>query len=282
MSDFTTMQTQPKAFCFVLMPFAEEFNDIYEFGIKGACTDAETYCERVDEQIYEGSVLERIYNQISRADIVIADMTGRSANVFYKVGYAHALGKPTILLTQNSDDIPFDLKHFPHIVYQAKIRELRKELTERVKWFAEHPRKPSEYKLGIEVYHNKEALSTGAVVCKYSGNQSPNGQLTFHNASSETYLQGSFRVGIITPAIYKMANYMTNKETPLLVSSELPNGSYLHMFPEFETLFPDAYCSAGFWFIAGSNKIPKSDNIIIRIFSPAGRRDFPLQLLKLD
>lgn len=94
-----TIQTQPRQFCFILMPFGPEFSDIYEYGIKGACDDANTYCERVDEQIFEGSVLERIYNQISRADIIIADMSGRNANVFYEVGYAHALGRPAILLT---------------------------------------------------------------------------------------------------------------------------------------------------------------------------------------
>jgi hypothetical protein len=50
----------PKPFVFVLMPFANEFNDIYELGIKAACVEAGAYCERVDEQIFEGSMLERI------------------------------------------------------------------------------------------------------------------------------------------------------------------------------------------------------------------------------
>ena len=274
MNDTNALITKPKAFCFVLMPFSEGFDDIYEFGIKGACVDAEAYCERVDEQIFEGSVLERIYNQISRADIVIADMTGRSANVFYEVGYAHALGKPTILLTQDGEDIPFDLKHFPHIVYQATITELRKELAERVKWFIEHPRKPSEYKLGIEVYCNKVALSTGKAVCQYPSYESPNGQLTFHNASLETYVSGSFRVGIISSSMFAKATDM--------VSTQLPDGQYLHMFPVFETLFPDAYCSAKFWLMVRNiEEVPTSDEITIRVFSQASRRDFPLKLIKV-
>lgn len=107
------MATTPKPFCFVLMPFEPSFSDVYEIGIKETCTTAGAYCERVDEQIFDGRILDRIYNQISKADFIIADMTGRNANVFYEVGYAHALGKRTILLTQKSDDIPFDLKHFP-------------------------------------------------------------------------------------------------------------------------------------------------------------------------
>ena len=129
---------QPKPFVFVLMPFASEFDDIYRYGIKEACEKAGTYAERVDEQIFQGSILERIYNQIAKANIIIADMTGRNPNVFYETGYAHALGKPTILLTQNSDDIPFDLKHHYHIVYGGRIGNLAGQLEPRVRYFAEN------------------------------------------------------------------------------------------------------------------------------------------------
>ena len=121
-------QTTPKPFVFVLMPFDESFRDVYQLGIKAACKEAGGYCERVDEQIFVESILERVYNQIDKADLLIADMTGRNPNVFYEVGYAHALGKRVFLLTQKADDIPFDLKHYPHIVYQGKITELKQEL----------------------------------------------------------------------------------------------------------------------------------------------------------
>ena len=120
--------TQPKPFVFVLMPFDRSFDDIYQLGIKAACHEVGAYSERVDEQQYDGSILERVYNQISKADLLIADMTGRNPNVFYEVGYAHALGKRVILLTQRSEDIPFDLKHFPHIIYGGSITGLKDQL----------------------------------------------------------------------------------------------------------------------------------------------------------
>lgn len=58
----------PKAFVFVLMPFSKDFDDIYQVGIKPACKNAGAYCERVDEQIFVENILERVYNQIAKAD----------------------------------------------------------------------------------------------------------------------------------------------------------------------------------------------------------------------
>lgn len=133
--------TSPKPFIFVLMPFTSDFDDVYQLGIKPACEAAGAYAERVDEQIFHESILQRIYNQISKADVVVADMTGRNPNVFYEVGYAHALGKPVLLLTKSSDDIPFDLKHYSHIVYGGRIKDLMPELTRRVAFALERPRR---------------------------------------------------------------------------------------------------------------------------------------------
>lgn len=126
--------TRPKPFIFVLMPFLQEFNDIYTYGIKGAAEEVGAYAERVDEQDYVESILDRIYNQINKADIIVADMTGQNPNVFYEVGYAHALGKIVLLLTQNANDIPFDLKHRPHTIYGGGIEHLRAQLKKRLIW----------------------------------------------------------------------------------------------------------------------------------------------------
>ena len=74
----------PKTFAFVLMPFDSTFDDIYRFGIKETASSLGIVAERVNEQIYQEGILERIYRQIETADIVIADMTGKNPNVFMK------------------------------------------------------------------------------------------------------------------------------------------------------------------------------------------------------
>lgn len=128
------MMSDAKPFAFVLMPFSQDFQDIYKLGIKQTAEDLGIRTERVDEQLYEESMLERIYQQINASDIIIADMTGQNPNVFYEVGYAHAKGKLCILLTQNTSDIPFDLKQHRHIVYKGSITDLKDELGTNLQW----------------------------------------------------------------------------------------------------------------------------------------------------
>jgi nucleoside 2-deoxyribosyltransferase len=116
------------------MPFDDSFNDIYKMGIKETAAQLDITAERVDEQIFQEGILDRIYRQIDVADLVIADMSGQNANVFYEVGYAHAKEKICLLITSNTDDIPFDLKHHRHIVYGESITNLRDMLTEELVW----------------------------------------------------------------------------------------------------------------------------------------------------
>ncbi len=126
--------SRPKTFAFVLMPFNSAFDDTYKFGIKETAATLEIQAERVDEQTYSESILERIYRQIEMADIVVADMSGKNPNVFYEVGYAHAKGKLCILVTSDANDIPFDLKHRRHVIYRGSIKLLAELLHSELKW----------------------------------------------------------------------------------------------------------------------------------------------------
>lgn len=117
-----------KRFCFVLMPFSEQFNDVYNIGIKDTVESIGHIAERVDDQIFrKETILERIKNQINVADFIIADMSGNNANVYYEVGFAHALQKECILIANDVSEIKFDLKHHRHIEYKS-ISNLKSKL----------------------------------------------------------------------------------------------------------------------------------------------------------
>ena len=265
------VSTAPKPFCFVLMPFSSDFDDIYQIGIKEACTAANAYCERVDEQIFNESMLERIYNQIAKADFIIADMTGRNPNVFYEVGYAHALGQRTILLTKEASDIPFDLKHFPHIVYGTKLTALRDELTKRVKWHVDNPVKSgADSKIGIELYVGDVSLSDNKFRVD-SGPVAVGFRVTIHNNSFKTYQSGAFKIA----AISSLPFWFNANGSPSSPTTQLPDGRFQHMLSPFKDLLPNAYDSFPIN-LATASETPfdGETEITLRVLTDVGTRDF--------
>ncbi|MBC8489993.1 MAG: hypothetical protein H8D45_28585 [Bacteroidetes bacterium] len=107
--------------CFIIMPFTDKLNPIYESIIKPVIKDLKLECLRADEIFTSKPIIEDIWDSIKKARFLIADLTDRNPNVFYELGLAHALNKDVILLTQDIDDVPFDLRHFRIIVYQDSI-----------------------------------------------------------------------------------------------------------------------------------------------------------------
>jgi hypothetical protein len=104
--------------CFALMPFDKKFNRVYAKYIKPIFISA-WQCKRADEIYETREIINLIWEQILRADLIIADLTGRNPNVFYELGYAHALGKNTVLITQSINDVPFDLRHRQLVEYSS-------------------------------------------------------------------------------------------------------------------------------------------------------------------
>lgn len=51
-----------------------------------------------------------------------ADCSGRNPTVFYELGIAHTIGKPTILLTRDSKDVPVDIRYLKYILYPFTTR----------------------------------------------------------------------------------------------------------------------------------------------------------------
>jgi hypothetical protein len=119
--------------CFVIMPFEDRLNPLYDDIIKPVVTAHHLKPLRADEIFKSQSIIEDIWINIKKARLVICDLTNRNANVFYELGLAHALNKEVILITQNLRDAPFDLKHFRIIEYQDTIagsEKLKKKLGE--------------------------------------------------------------------------------------------------------------------------------------------------------
>lgn len=125
--------------CFVIMPFSAtqsateaDWTAIFERVIKPAVEGANLGYECRRSQATRGNLVKGILEDLRAAHVVIADLTDRNANVFYELGVRHTLSHRTILLAQDLDHIPFDLKSYASHVYAWKTAEGRDEFARRV------------------------------------------------------------------------------------------------------------------------------------------------------
>jgi len=127
---------------FVLMPFDKEFDDIYEQFVCSALENAGYSTVRADDIRSQRNILNDIVELIVKSNIIVADVTAINPNVFYELGISHALGKNVILLTQNVEDLPFDLQQYRVIVYDTHFTEME-EAKEDLEKYAREVREGS-------------------------------------------------------------------------------------------------------------------------------------------
>ena len=110
--------------CFIVMPFGdEELQIVYEDFLKPVLeNEIGFHVERGDDVFGSNVIMDDIRTSIESADLIIADLTGKNANVFYEVGICHAIEKPVLLLAQSMDDVPFDLRHRRVLLYSYSPR----------------------------------------------------------------------------------------------------------------------------------------------------------------
>jgi hypothetical protein len=119
----------------VMMPFDRKYDETYKT-LKEASSEVGMDCVRVDDIWENNSIMQDIASLICRAQVVVADLTGKNPNVFYETGIAHTLGREVILITQNPEDVPFDLRHLRNIKYLANeqgLMELKANVIKRLK-----------------------------------------------------------------------------------------------------------------------------------------------------
>lgn len=111
---------------FVLTSFMDEYRETYNT-IKNVCEELTLKCSKSDDEYIENDILKHILKKMARARIIIANIDGRNANVFYELGIAHALDKPTIMVSRNKNKIPFDLQS-KNILFYNDFFDLEKKL----------------------------------------------------------------------------------------------------------------------------------------------------------
>jgi hypothetical protein len=114
---------------FVVIPFKDYYiKDLFADVIKPIVEEKDNNlaAQHAGERLGPGIIIKDIEKDISESKIVIADLTEPNPNVYYEVGYAHALKIPTILLVQTDTKLPFDISGYRYIFYENSIGGRRK------------------------------------------------------------------------------------------------------------------------------------------------------------
>lgn len=123
--------------CFVIMPFSKiqfrnkagenislsesQLTHIYKELFKKAIESYGKNKIEIKAHRYEqnrGNFTKGIVQKLDSSDLVVADLTGLNPNVFYELGIRHTLRVGTLLVTQNIDSLPSDLRNYIAIEYK--------------------------------------------------------------------------------------------------------------------------------------------------------------------
>jgi hypothetical protein len=120
-------RSQFRSDIFTIMPFAADFNGVYQDVIQSLGRELNLSVLRGDEfSSTRGSIMNEVWAALNACKIVIADITGGNDNVYYELGIAHTLNKPAILIVQTTapESVPFDIRHLRYIQYDNSERGL--------------------------------------------------------------------------------------------------------------------------------------------------------------
>ena len=101
---------------------------------------------RMDRLAVMGSLSVQIRALLRQSDLVIADLTGANANVFYELGFRHATDKPCLQLIEEGEHIPFDVADIRTIFVdsssESRLEKAIPTLAEQVRAAETHHRAP--------------------------------------------------------------------------------------------------------------------------------------------
>jgi hypothetical protein len=105
-----------KKICFVIAPIGDEESEvrkrsdqILRYVIEPSTSECGYEAIRADKIEKPGVITSQVIQHIIEDSLVIADLTGHNANVFYELAIRHALRKPFIQMIQKGEKIPFDV-----------------------------------------------------------------------------------------------------------------------------------------------------------------------------
>lgn len=120
-------------YIFVIMSFNSKYDEIYEAIKMGGRISSQNnlIIERVSEHKGDYIITERIEKSINRAELIICDVSEKSPNVYYELGYARAKNKKILLTALHNTELPFDVRQYKTNFYKEPFH-LQKIIAEEL------------------------------------------------------------------------------------------------------------------------------------------------------
>ena len=130
--------------CFFIAPIGHEGSDtrkrsdeVLKYIVEPAAIECNYSVTRADRITEPGIITHQVIQRVLNDDLVIADLTGHNANVFYELAIRHATKKPFVQIIDANDTIPFDIANQRTIIFRhdslSDADRARQEIINQIK-----------------------------------------------------------------------------------------------------------------------------------------------------
>jgi len=117
--------------CFIAMPFHKRYDALFK--VIQDCVERAFYrCVRIDREYFTKSIVDKIFAEIYNAKLLIFLAADQNPNAFYECGFAAALDKEIITLTDVYKSLPFDIRDRNAIAYGRDLKKLDGDLMDKL------------------------------------------------------------------------------------------------------------------------------------------------------